>query len=106
MPAYSSLRLLLFTGVLFSASASAIPLSEQASLALLLNQLEQMKSTLQRAEAQASVAPGSRFFFDYPQAYADIRVIHTEIEQYLTPARAQPQPVLPLAGQYRRENTR
>lgn len=84
----------------------AVPPTEQENLSLLLNQLNQFESTLQRAEKQASVAPGSRFFFDYPQAYADIQVIRTGIEQHLTPSRAQPQPVLPLAGQYRRENTR
>ncbi|EAS1759736.1 hypothetical protein BH012_09925 [Salmonella enterica] len=77
--------------------------SESTTLSLLQTQLDILESTLQRAERQASVAPDSRFFFDYPQAYADIRAVRAGIDHYLTPSRAQPQPVLPLAGLYRRE---
>lgn len=84
--------------------AAATPATERENLSLLLTQLNQSESTLRRAEKQASVAPDARFFFDYPQAYADIQAIRTGIGQYLTPSRAQPRPVLPLAGQYRRES--
>ncbi|EJX0634381.1 conjugal transfer protein [Salmonella enterica] len=99
----SPLFLSLIVGLTLTASVYAAPTSEQASLALLINQLNQMESTLQRAQSQASVTPDSRFFFDYPQAFEDIRAVRTGIEHYLTPSRAQPQPVLPLSGQYRTE---
>lgn len=91
--------------MMLSLSTQAAPTSERASLALMLNQLDQTEATLHRAQAQASVAPDERFFFDYPQAYADIQAIRTGIEHYLTPARAQPRAVLPLSGQYRQEGS-
>ncbi|ECI6680427.1 TPA: conjugal transfer protein [Salmonella enterica] len=93
-----------FAGLALTASVRAAPTSEQVSLALLLNQLNQMESTLNRAQAQASVTPDERFFFDYPQALADIRTVRAGIEHYLTPSRAQPRTVLPLSGQYRAED--
>ncbi len=91
-------------GCLLAGHPITAPATERENLSLLLNQLNQFEFTLQRAEKQASVAPEQRFFFDYPQAYADIRAIRSGVGQYLTPSRAQPQPVLPLAGHYRREN--
>ncbi|MCX8967302.1 conjugal transfer protein [Erwinia psidii] len=104
MTPYLSLRLLLFTGVMFPLLAHSTPSSERETLALLVNQLNQMEFTLQRAQAQASVAPDERFFFDYPQAYADIQTLRNGIEHYLTPVRAQPHAVLPLSGKYRTED--
>ncbi|EIZ8586830.1 conjugal transfer protein [Salmonella enterica subsp. enterica] len=95
---------LYLSAIVLVGSAQAAPSTEPATLSLLLAQFDTLESTLTRAENQASTAPDSRFFFDYPQVHADIRTIRAGIEQYLTPARAQPQPVLPLAGQYRREN--
>lgn len=95
--------LLCFSTVMLAGPLQAAPTSEQASLALLLNQLNQIESTLHRAQAQTSVAPDERFFFDYPQAYADIQAVRAGIEYYLTPSRAQPHTVLPLSGQYRTE---
>lgn len=77
---------------------------ESASLSLLLSQLAMLESTLHRAESQASVAPTGRFFFDYPQAYADIRAIRAGTEHYLAPTRAQPRAILPLTSQYRQED--
>ncbi|MFP1824536.1 integrative conjugative element protein, RAQPRD family [Lonsdalea quercina] len=81
----------------------AIPTTEQASLALMLTQLDHIEATLQRAQAQASLAPAERFFFDYPQACADIKAIRTGIQHYLVPARAQPRTIVPLSGRYRLE---
>ncbi|HAT6801813.1 TPA: conjugal transfer protein [Citrobacter freundii] len=95
--------LLFAAGLTLTASAHAAPTSEQTSLTLLINQLDQMEFTLHRAHMQASVTPDSRFLFDYPQAHTDIRAIREGIEHYLTPSRAQPQPILPLSGQYRTE---
>ncbi|EAN9728312.1 hypothetical protein FKH18_24015 [Salmonella enterica] len=87
----------------FTSAVSAATPHEATTLSLVLTQLDILESTLQRAEHQATVTPETRFFFDYPQAYADIRAIRAGTEQYLTPARAQPQTVLPLSGQYRQE---
>ncbi|ECE6019156.1 hypothetical protein DL121_13060 [Salmonella enterica subsp. enterica] len=95
---------LYLSGIVLAGNALAAPASESATLSLLLTQLDMLDATLKRAESQSSVAPGERFFFDYSQAHADIRAVRAGVEQYLTPSRAQPQPVLPLAGQYRRES--
>ncbi|EBL8291865.1 conjugal transfer protein [Salmonella enterica] len=93
------------SGIVLAGNAIAAPTSEPATLSLLLTQLDMLDSTLKRAENQASVAPGERFFFDYPQAHADIQAVRAGIEHYLTPSRAQPHAVLPLSGQYRTEDT-
>ena len=94
----------LLSGLLLSAPVMAVPASERENFALLISQLNQLNATLERAEQQASLSPRSRFFFDYHQARADIHAMHTGVEQYLTPSRAQPRTVLPLAGDYRRES--
>ncbi|ECD9611727.1 conjugal transfer protein [Salmonella enterica subsp. salamae] len=105
MKPYPSPFLLPFlVGLALTAPVHAAPTSEQASLTLLISQLNQLESTLHRAQAQASVTPDERFFFDYPQALADIRTVRAGIEHYLTPSRAQPHTVLPLSGQYRAED--
>ncbi|EKS4946477.1 hypothetical protein QB833_004088 [Salmonella enterica] len=95
---------LYLSGIVLAGNALAAPASEPATLSLMLTQLDMLDSTLKHAQSQSSVAPDGRFFFDYLQAHADIRAMRAGIELYLTPSRAQPQPVLPLAGQYRREN--
>ncbi|EDW2262059.1 conjugal transfer protein [Salmonella enterica subsp. enterica] len=95
---------LYLSGIVLAGNALAAPASEPATLSLLLTQLDMLDATLKRAQSQSSVAPDDRFFFDYPQAHADIHAIRSGIEQYLTPSRAQPQPILPLVGQYRRES--
>ena len=97
------LPFLILPALLLTGSALAASASEQENFALLLSQLNLMNATLKRAEQQTSFSPASRFFFDYPQAYADIRLMREGIERYLTPSRAQPEVVLPLAGDYRRE---
>lgn len=94
---------LLFSALMLARPALAASAGEQENLTLLLSQLSQMNATLQRAEAQASMSPEARFFFDYPQACADLRTMREGVERYLAPSRAQPQTVLPLAGDYRRE---
>ena len=99
------LSVLLLSGMMLTSQIQAQPLSEPASLSLLLTQLDMLDATLQRAENQASASPVSRFFFDYPQAHADIRTIRQGIKHYLAPSRAQPRTVLPLTPTYRREHT-
>lgn len=93
----------LFTTMALTCTAHAAPTSEQANLALLARQLNQMESTLQRAEAEASLAPDGRYRFDYSQAFADIHTIRRGIHDYLSPARTQPRNVTALSGLYRRE---
>ena len=95
----------LLTVLALACSAHAAPTSEQASLALVLTQLDQMQSTLQRAQAQADEAPTARFFFDYSQASVDIQVMRNGINNYLTPTRAQPRNMAGLSGLYRREGS-
>lgn len=95
--------IVLLTGMVLACTAHAAPTSEQASLALLTQQLNQMESTLQRAEAQSRLAPDTRYRFDYSQAFADIHTIRRGIHDYLSPARTQPRNVNALSGLYRRE---
>ena len=94
---------LVLSGLLLTGSISVAHAAEQDNLALLLSQLRLLDATLQRAEKQAIVATDLRFYFDYPQAHADIQAMRNGIEHYLTPSRAQPRQVLPLAGTYRQE---
>lgn len=95
--------LLFLTAMALAFAAHAAPTSEQASLALLLTQLNQMQSTLKRAEAQADEAPTTRFYFDYTQANNDIRAMRSGIHHYLSPVRAQPRNVTAMSGLYRKE---
>lgn len=94
----------LVIGLALVAPVCAAPTSEEASLTLMQNQLDQLELTLLRAQAQASKSANARFFFDYAQAHTDIQTIRTGIDQYLTPERAQPRTLLPLPGLYRRED--
>ncbi len=41
----------------------------------------------------------------YPRIHSDITTLRSGIENYLTPARAQPRDTATLAGQYREEKT-
>ncbi len=94
MKPFSSL--LLFSGLL-TGQAMATPASELESLALLRSQFNQLQTTLSRAEAQARVSADSRFFFDYPRVFADLRTMREGVERYISPSRAQPQPVQRLS---------
>lgn len=95
--------IVLLTGMVLACTAHAAPTTEQANLALLTRQLNQMESTLKRAESQARLAPDARYRFDYSQAFADIHTIRHGIHDYLSPARTQPRNVNALSGLYRRE---
>jgi RAQPRD family integrative conjugative element protein len=96
-------QIALLINLILTFSVHAAPTSEQASLALLLTQLDQMQSTLARAEAQADGSPSARFYFDYTQASADLRTMRTGIHRYLSPLRAQPRNVTAMSGLYRKE---
>ncbi|ELC0837544.1 RAQPRD family integrative conjugative element protein [Klebsiella michiganensis] len=94
----SFLLLALLTGT----QAWASP--ESTQLALVLKQLDGVKTSLERAQTSASTDPQSRYFFDYQQAQQDITTIEQGIRRYLTPARAQPRAVQPLSASYQREH--
>lgn len=95
--------IVLLTGMVLACTAHAAPTTEQANLALLTRQLNQMESTLKRAESQARLAPNTRYRFDYSHAFTDIHTIRHGIHDYLSPARTQPRNVTALSGLYRRE---
>ncbi|MGM1331512.1 RAQPRD family integrative conjugative element protein, partial [Klebsiella michiganensis] len=61
----SFLLLALLTGT----QAWASP--ESTQLALVLKQLDGVKTSLERAQTSASTDPQSRYFFDYQQAQQD-----------------------------------
>lgn len=64
--------------------------SEKDELALILIQLSQIESTLDRAQSVASDSRHERYFFDYKRAREDIATIRRGINNYLEPSRAQP----------------
>lgn len=76
---------------------------ETTQLALALKQLDGVKTSLERAQSNASTDPQSRYFFDYLQAQQDIATVEQGIRRYLIPARAQPRAVQPLSASYQRE---
>lgn len=86
----------------FGGPAYASPESTQLSLAL--KQLDGVKTSLERAQSNASTDPQSRYFFDYQQAQQDIAIVEQGIRRYLSPARAQPRTVQPLSASYQLEN--
>lgn len=94
--------LLLLSNILCWVSAYASP--ESAQLALVLKQLDGVKTSLERAQTSASTDPQSRYFFDYLQAQQDITTVEQGIRLYLSPARAQPRAVQPLSASYQREH--
>lgn len=92
-----NVSILLFQGV-------AIASPESIQLALVLKQLDGVKTSLARAQTSSSTDPQSRYFFDYLQAQQDIATIEQGIHRYLSPARAQPRAIQPLSTSYQREN--
>lgn len=95
---------LLFLLLTLSIGSQAWASPESTQLALMLKQLDGVKTLLERARSSASTAPQSRYFFDYLQAQQDISAVEQGIRRYLSPARAQPRVVQPLSASYQREN--
>ncbi|MGH5636903.1 integrative conjugative element protein, RAQPRD family [Citrobacter portucalensis] len=91
---------LFFTTVTLAAS-----LTEREELTLSLNQLRQIEASLHRAQLSARTSANERYYFDYPRIHSDITTLRSGIENYLTPARAQPRDTATLVGQYREEKT-
>lgn len=78
--------------------------SEKDELALVMRQLDQVQSGLDRARVIANQNQDARFYFDYQQATRDITTMKQGISTYLEPSRAQPvsRPIS-VTGQYRAE---
>lgn len=95
--------ILLLAGMSLALTAHAVPASEHENLALVIKQLNQLESTLQRAQEQAMLSDTGRFYFDYPQIHADISAMREGVTHYLAPSRAQPRDVSTFSGLYRRE---
>lgn len=95
---YLTLLLLILPVQVFATSP------ESTQLALALKQLDGVKTSLERAQSNASTDPQSRYFFDYQQVQQDIAIVEQGIRRYLVPARAQPRTVQPLSANYQREN--
>lgn len=94
----------LFLLLILPIGSQAYASPESAQLALVLKQLDGIKTSLERARSNASTDPQSRYFFDYLQAQQDISTVEQGIRRYLTPARAQPRAVQPLSASYQREH--
>lgn len=90
--------------LVLSIGSQAYASPESTQLSLALKQLDGVKTSLKRAQSNASTDPQSRYFFDYQQAQQDIAIIEQGIRRYLVPARAQPRAVQPLSASYQREH--
>lgn len=75
---------------------------DDAHLSPLVRQLESLER--QAAGHAARVAQsGGRYHFDYVRLHEDLGRIRNGVQDYLTPARAQPRDAAELHGDYRQE---
>ncbi|MGV8399264.1 integrative conjugative element protein, RAQPRD family [Pseudomonas aeruginosa] len=75
-------------------------------LAMLERQLEGIERQAESGAAQAATtfSPGSnRYHFDFIRLRDDVRRMRGGVQDYLTPARAQPRDPLELRGDYRQD---
>lgn len=72
----------------------------RTQLALALRQLDAIERMARSSSAQAQVMP-VRYHFDYQRLQQDIQRVRQGIQDYLTPARAQPRDSVALIGDYR-----
>lgn len=91
------------------ALAANIPLSAHADsgsreLAAALRQLNALERLIEHT-AEAPIAPGERYYFDYSRLLADLARVRAGIEIHLSPSRAQPRDPVALSGDYRVERT-
>ncbi|EOL9140698.1 RAQPRD family integrative conjugative element protein [Enterobacter hormaechei] len=100
-------RIFLFNIILLSLPTFtfAAPLTEREELTLSLKQLRQIEASLHRAQQSARTGINERYYFDYPRIHSDITTLRSGIENYLTPARAQPRDTATLGGQYQEDKT-
>ncbi|MCC3701660.1 RAQPRD family integrative conjugative element protein [Rouxiella badensis] len=100
-----SLGALCVFGLLFIMAPNALA-AEKDELASAQNLLIQVQSAIERARiaaGQDQIEPHQRYFFDYPRATTDLDAIHTGIDRYLQPSRAQPRVYSGITGIYRAE---
>ena len=76
-------------------------------LAVIQTQLDQVNLVIQRLEQrQAIKAPAShRFYFDTSQLRRDLQTIEEGINDYLAPPRLPPRNLVPLSGDYLKEQS-
>jgi RAQPRD family integrative conjugative element protein len=77
--------------------------AQQRELAAALRQLDALERTVAHSAAHTPIAPGERYYFDYPRLLADLARVGAGIQAHLTPSRAQPRDPSELAGDYRTE---
>ncbi|BCN39854.1 hypothetical protein ALDI51_31730 [Alicycliphilus denitrificans] len=96
---------LLVTALLVGLSPMALAESptQRQELAAALRQLDALERTVGHSTAHTPIAPGERYYFDYPRLLADLARVRAGIQGYLTPSRAQPRDLSELAGDYRVE---
>src|SRR6056297_1573605 len=73
---------------------------EHEALARLIHEISALELLIDEAEAQAS--PDARIRFQYDWLRQDLDKIRRGIEDHLEAPRAEPRPVPPLRGDYRR----
>ena len=76
--------------------------AEREQLAAVIRQLAITEHLAVQTAVHAAPA-GTRYHFDYARLQQDLQRIRQGIEHYLTPSRAQPRDLQPLAADYARE---
>lgn len=76
--------------------------AEREQLGAVIRQLD-ITERLAVQTAALSAPEGTRYHFDYARLQQDLQRVRQGIEHYLTPSRAQPRDLQPLAGDYARE---
>ncbi len=85
---YIAMILLIASLPIFSSSANAGE-RENAEIAAAIKQLQAVKSALERAKKARTTEDFRRLYFDYENAFSDIKTIEKGLLQYLNPSRAE-----------------
>lgn len=83
-------------GAQLASAASAV---EAENLELIIRQLDQAQRVAQRT-SELSSTQGERYHFDYERLQQDLEAVRKGLQNYLTPARAQPRDPGTLSGHY------
>ncbi|HFQ7573455.1 RAQPRD family integrative conjugative element protein [Pseudomonas aeruginosa] len=103
-PTASCVCVVLASLLAMASNVVAAPPAQREDLTAAQRQLEALERIVEDSSTAASVAPGERYYFDYPRLLADLARVRAGIEQFLSPSRAQPREPDELPGRYRAES--
>ncbi|MEE5094937.1 RAQPRD family integrative conjugative element protein [Pseudomonas alliivorans] len=90
---------LLCTPLLSANTQAAGTASEQASVEVMIRQLNVLEAVAQRSVALPKDS-AQRYHLDYPRLVSDIARIRQGLQDYMSPSRAQPRDPVEISGQY------